>query len=63
MVTKNEGGKDILIQPRPGIVAIGAYFKFERVLSLYNLIFPLQLFNKALSRRIGKAGSKCSSPL
>jgi hypothetical protein len=27
-------GKDILIQPRPGIVAIGGYFKFERVLSL-----------------------------
>jgi hypothetical protein len=35
MVTKTEGvGKNTVIQLLYGIVAIGGYFKFERVLSL-----------------------------
>jgi hypothetical protein len=35
MVTKNRGvGKHIVIQVLYGIVAIGGYFKFERVLLL-----------------------------
>jgi hypothetical protein len=35
MVTKKEGvGKDIVMQVLSGIVAIGGYFEFERVVSL-----------------------------
>jgi hypothetical protein len=33
-------GKDIVIQTLYGTVAIGGYFKYERVLSLKNSLFP-----------------------
>ncbi len=36
-------GKDAVVQVLSGIEAIGAYFKFERVLSLLNSIFPFPL--------------------
>jgi hypothetical protein len=41
-------GKDIVIQVLSGIVAIGGYFEFERVISFKTPIFRfrlLQLFN------------------
>jgi hypothetical protein len=43
MVTKNERGREEDSQVLSGIAAIGGYFKFERVVSLENLIFPFPL--------------------